>query len=204
MLEWVRNHFNKLHQLQLNTSVTLQTGTKVSIDEGFSRYIDCVKSIRGNQGKLIFVGNGGSSGICSHFATDYSKNGKLPAMAFTDAAILTCLANDYGYEHVFAKQIEFHARKNDVLVAISSSGKSTNILNAVNAARKIGCQVVTFAGFDPANPLNKQGDLNFYVDANEYGYVEVAHMALGHAMLDFIIEQESQDTSDRTVERIAG
>jgi D-sedoheptulose 7-phosphate isomerase len=97
---------------------------------------------------------------------------------------LTCLSNDYGYEFVFEKQVEFHARKGDVLVAISSSGKSVNILNAVKAARKIGCSVMTFSGFDKQNPLAKLGDLNFYVDSKEYGFVEVGHVALMHAMLD--------------------
>ena len=138
----------------------------------------------------MFIGNGGSAGIASHMSIDYSKNGHLPSMTFTDASAVTCLSNDYGYEHVFEKQIEFHARPGDVLIAISSSGKSSNILNAVAAAQKIGCHVITFTGFEPKNPLSLVGELNFFVSSKEYGFVEVAHLALCHAMLDYIMEQE--------------
>jgi D-sedoheptulose 7-phosphate isomerase len=188
MLDWIRNHFNTLNHLLLNTSVTDQAGHDCSIAEGSKRYIQYVTSILHSQSKLMFMGNGGSAGIASHLAIDYSKNGHLPAMAFSDAAALTCLSNDYGYEHVYAKQIEFHARKEDVLIAISSSGKSINILNAVAAARSAGCKVISFSGFEINNPLSRLGDLNFYVDSKAYGFVEVAHLALGHAMLDYIME----------------
>lgn len=134
--------------------------------------------------KLIFVGNGGSAGICGHMATDFSKNGGMRATALNDAATLTCLANDYGYEHVFAKQIEWHAASGDLLIAISSSGRSQNILNAVRAARNAGCRVITLSGFRPDNPLRGLGDFNLYVASQEYGFVEVGHLAILHGILD--------------------
>lgn len=190
MLNWIKNHFNTLCNLQLNTTITDQQGNVISLEDGFMRYIQCVKSIRSNHNKLMVIGNGGSAGIASHMAIDYSKNGNLHAMTFNDTSAITCLSNDYGYEHVFAKQIEYHGRQGDVLIAISSSGRSANILNAVTAARKHGCKVVTFSGFEANNPLSQQGDLNFYVASKEYGFVEVAHLSLGHAMLDYIIQQE--------------
>jgi D-sedoheptulose 7-phosphate isomerase len=105
-------------------------------------------------------------------------------MAFGDGAVLTCLGNDLGYENVFARQIEWHGRAGDVLIAISSSGKSPNILNGVQAARSQGGTIVTFSGFREDNPLRKAGDVNFYVRAMEYGFVEVAHQAILHAILD--------------------
>ena len=194
MLDWIKGHFNKLHQLQLNTTVTDLHGEDIGLAAGFEHYIEAALATRAKHSKIIFIGNGGSAGIASHLAIDHSKNGRLPAMAFSDASAITCLSNDYGYEHVFAKQIEYHARKDDLLIAISSSGKSENILNAVAAARALGCGVVTLAGFDRANPLNKLGDVNFYTDSNEYGFVEVAHLALGHSMLDYIIEQQCQES----------
>ncbi|RDI45130.1 D-sedoheptulose-7-phosphate isomerase [Aquicella lusitana] len=197
MLDWIKNHFNTLHNLQLNTIITDQEGKQLSLDEGFRRYIRSVKAVRQLNSKLIFIGNGGSAGIASHLAIDYSKNGRMPAMAFSDASAITCLSNDYGYEHVFAKQIEFHGRQGDIVIAISSSGKSINILNAVAAARSLGCQVITFSGFTANNPLSHLGDLNFYVDSNEYGFVEVAHIGLGHAMLDYIIEEQSSGMETR-------
>lgn len=193
MLEWIKDHFSKLHQLQLNATVTDKHGKIIGLAAGFEHYIKAALATREHHSKIIFIGNGGSAGIASHLAIDHSKNARLPAMAFSDASAITCLSNDYGYEHVFAKQMEYHARRDDLLIAISSSGKSVNILNAVAKAREIGCGVITLAGFDRANPLNTLGDVNFYVDSKEYGYVEVAHLALGHSMLDYIIEQQCQE-----------
>ncbi len=190
MLNWIENHFNNLHKLFLTTAVNDQHSIPLTLDEGFKRYIHYVKSAPQRSGKLVFIGNGGSAGIASHLAIDYSKNGHIPSITFTDASALTCLSNDYGYEHVFAKQIQFHARKEDILIVISSSGRSVNILNAVESAQKIGCKVITFSGFDPGNPLRQLGELNFFVNSNEYGFVEVAHVGLGHAMLDYLIEEQ--------------
>ena len=132
----------------------------------------------------MFIGNGGSAGIASHCAIDYSKNGGIRSTAFNDGAALTCLGNDLGYENVFAKQIDLHARPGDLLMAISSSGKSMNILKAVDIARERGCAVFTFSGFSPDNPLRTFGDLNFFVDSPEYGFVEISHLALIHSLLD--------------------
>lgn len=192
MLNWITHHFNTLNHLQLNTQITNQAGTSIPLEDGFKQYIEHVKAIRHHQNKIMIIGNGGSAGIASHLAIDYSKNGRLHAMTFNDPSALTCLSNDYGYEYAFAKQIEYHARKDDVLIAISSSGKSENILKAVAAARLIGCKVITFSGFEINNPLSQLGDLNFYIASKEYGFVEVAHLSLGHAMLDYIIQHEHQ------------
>ena len=106
------------------------------------------------------------------------------ALAFNDAAALTCLSNDFGYEYVFAKQIEAHARPGDLLIAISSSGRSRNILAAVHQARLSGCRVITCSGFDDDNELRRLGDVNLYVRSHAYGVVEIAHLTLCHAMLD--------------------
>jgi D-sedoheptulose 7-phosphate isomerase len=134
--------------------------------------------------RIMLVGNGGSAGICSHLATDFSKNGGMRATAFNDGSVLTCLGNDYGYEHVFAKQIEWHAVAGDMLIAISSSGRSMNILNAVASARQLKCIVVTLSGFKADNPLRALGDINIYFPSAEYGVVEVGHLAILHAALD--------------------
>jgi D-sedoheptulose 7-phosphate isomerase len=135
-------------------------------------------------GKAIFVGNGGSASIASHMAVDFSKNAGIPAMAFNDGVTLTCLGNDLGYEQVFARQIEMYGRADDVLVAISSSGNSANILNAVAAARALGMPVLTLSGFAPDNRLRQLGDWNLYVPSAEYGFVEIVHLAVVHAVLD--------------------
>jgi D-sedoheptulose 7-phosphate isomerase len=134
--------------------------------------------------KVIFTGNGGSMGISSHQSTDYWKNGGVRAQTFSDPAMLTCLANDIGYENAYSTCVRMFADAGDVLYAISSSGSSKNILNAVEAAREKKCTVVTFSGFSPENPLRGMGDLNFYVPAFSYGFVEILHEFISHSILD--------------------
>jgi D-sedoheptulose 7-phosphate isomerase len=137
---------------------------------------------RGN--RLFFIGNGGSAGICSHLAVDFSKNGGMRALALNDSSMLTCIGNDYGYEHVFEKQIEWQARSGDIVIAISSSGRSANILNGVKAARAQGSAVYTLSGFGADNPLRKTGDVNFYLADLSYGIVEIGHLTILHMVLD--------------------
>ena len=164
--------------------VTDLAAKKLTLESGCEWVRKAAHEAHNAGNKIIFIGNGGSAGIASHLAIDFSKNGGLRALAFNDPSALTCLGNDLGYENVFAKQLDFHARPGDVLIAISSSGKSPNILNAVKAARAHECRVVTFSGFTEQNDLRKSGDVNFYVKSHEYGFVEVAHLALCHAVLD--------------------
>src|SRR5579859_6852640 len=124
------------------TAVTSDSGRKLTLDQAINRVMAHAVRTHESGNKLIFVGNGGSAAIASHMATDYSKNGDIRSLALNDSSMLTCLGNDLGYDRVFAKQIELHARPGDLVIAISSSGRSANILNAVAAARAAGCAVV--------------------------------------------------------------
>jgi D-sedoheptulose 7-phosphate isomerase len=182
--ERLNRYFATLGDVLRGAEVTDRAAKSIALAEGCEWVRNAAHDAHSAGNKIIFVGNGGSAGIASHLAIDFSKNGGLRSLAFNDASALTCLGNDLGYENVFAKQLDFHARPGDLLIAISSSGKSPNILNAVKAARAHGCKVVTFSGFTEANDLRKSGDVNFYVRSGEYGFVEVAHLALCHAVLD--------------------
>jgi D-sedoheptulose 7-phosphate isomerase len=182
----LRDYFATLSSLLSNTYVTDAAGTAVKLHDAVCQLMDQARAAHAAGNKLIFVGNGGSATIASHMATDFSKNGSIRTMALNDASMLTCLANDYSYEWIFAKQIEFYAQSGDLLIAISSSGRSPNILRAVEAARNAKCDVITMSGFTPGNPLRATGDLNFYVAADRYGLVEIAHLTICHAALDFI------------------
>jgi D-sedoheptulose 7-phosphate isomerase len=177
-------YFDTLNRVIREAECTDAAGATLALGTAFQRVRDQAHFAHECGNKLMFIGNGGSAGITSHLAIDFSKNGCLRATAFNDGAALTCLGNDFGYESVFAKQIEWHAREGDMLVAISSSGRSGNILNGVAAARARGCHVVTLSGFGDDNPLREAGDVNFYVRSPHYGFVEVAHLALMHAILD--------------------
>jgi len=155
-----------------------------SIEDTCKQILLCSKS----GGKLIFIGNGASAAISSHMSTDFWKNGGIRAVAFNDSSLLTCISNDYGYEYVFEKPIEMFAGKGDILIAISSSGRSENILRGVKVAKGKGCHIITLSGFDSYNPLFRLGDINFYVPSNSYGPVEIIHHSICHCILDTIMQ----------------
>lgn len=144
---------------------------------------------RGN--KVMFVGNGASATISSHFATDFWKAGGIRSFAFNDPALLTCISNDFSYEQVFQVPVEMFAEKGDTLIAISSSGRSSNILNAADGALGKGCEVLSLSGFAQDNPLRSKGTVNFYVPSPAYGFVEALHTYILHCMLDLVISKRS-------------
>src|SRR5207247_6061407 len=118
---------------------------------------------------------------------DYWRTGGMRAVAFNDSALLTCISSDFGYAQVFERPIEMFGDAGDVLVAVSSSGRSENIVRAARIARAKGCRVITMSGFDRENALRRLGDLNFYVASKSYGHVEVTHLSLSHCLLDTIV-----------------
>ena len=183
----LKAYLDTLAAVTAETEVTAASGARIALDAGIAQAIARAMTAHAADNKLMIVGNGGSAGIASHTAIDFSKNGRMRTLAFSDSAALTCLGNDFGYEQVYAKQIEYHGRAGDLLIAISSSGRSANILNAADAARASGIGVITFSGFTPDNPLRTRGDLNFYAPSRQYGFVEIAHQTLLHALLDIKI-----------------
>jgi D-sedoheptulose 7-phosphate isomerase len=162
-------------------------GGTLECAEAIDRAVALVRGQTAAGRKVIFIGNGGSAAIASHQAVDYWKNGGMRAVAFNDSSLLTCVGNDFGYPHVFEKPIEMFADPGDVLMAISSSGRSENILRAVMAGERTRCRVITLSGFGPENPLRRLGELNFYVPSDSYGYVEITHLAICHCIVDSII-----------------
>lgn len=134
--------------------------------------------------RIFFIGNGGSNSICSHMMEDYMKMGRKHTMSFTDAAMITCYANDYGWERAMEEWIIAQFLPGDLLVAISSSGESKNILNATRKAKEIGGKVVTLSGFNKENSLGKLGDANIIIPVKSFGIVENFHSMLLHIILD--------------------
>lgn len=179
--------FKDLHEIQDQMRVTTGSGESIELAEGFQGAIALIKDCARKGKKLIFIGNGGSAGIASHQAVDYWKNGGIKAITFNDSSLLTCISNDYGYHRVFAEPVRQFAEAGDILIAISSSGSSENILQAVQSARDLETRVMTLSGFDSTNPLRTKGDLNFYVPSYSYGHVEVSHLCILHAILDEIM-----------------
>ena len=140
---------------------------------------------RGN--KIIFLGNGGSAAMASHCAVDLTKNAGIRAINFNEADLITCFANDYGYEEWMAKAVEFYGDEGDVLMLISSSGRSQNILHSAEKAKQMGIEVITLSGFDQNNPLHQAGAINLWVDSHAYNIVEMTHHIWLLAAVDLII-----------------
>ena len=138
--------------------------------------------------KTIVVGNGGSAAIASHVTVDLTKNARIRAINFNEADLITCFANDFGYERWMEQAVEFYGEPGDVLIAISSSGRSKNILNACRAARRREFSVVvTCSGHSPENPLRRLGDHNLFVESKAYNLVELTHQFWLLALVDLII-----------------
>lgn len=136
------------------------------------------------KGIVYVIGNGGSAGIASHFSNDLMKALGIASQTLYDSNLMTCLSNDIGYENVFSYPLQKMLTPNDLLVAISSSGQSKNILNAAEVALSRKAVLVTLSGFLPENPLRQMGDLNFWVSRKDYGLVESAHFFLLHTIID--------------------
>jgi D-sedoheptulose 7-phosphate isomerase len=141
--------------------------------------------------RIFFIGNGGSNAICSHMMEDYAKIGGFQTFSFSDAALITCFANDYGYEQAMAEWLKIHYQAStDVLVAISSSGNSMNIVNAASYVKGAGGNVITLTGFKPENKLRKTGEINFWLDVADFGMVECFHQVILHVILDTVYERK--------------
>lgn len=141
-----------------------------------------------NNNKVLVFGNGGSAAIASHFSVDITKNAKIRCLNFNEADLITCFANDYGFEHWVEKAIDYYGDQGDMLIVISSSGNSKNMINAVNAARnRKFSSVVTLSGFSKDNDLNQLGDVNLWINSQAYNFVESIHQIWLLAIVDLII-----------------
>ena len=165
-------------------AVTDRSGLAVPIADAVAQWVAMTRAADAGGGSLYIVGNGGSAGMASHMAADACKNGHLRAMSFSDVALLTATANDIAYDQVFALPLQRLARPGDLLIAISSSGNSPNIVAALEAARAIGLRAVTLTGMNAANRARTLGELNFYVPLSRYGWTESAHQVILHYWFD--------------------
>jgi D-sedoheptulose 7-phosphate isomerase len=183
----ISSYFNELGRALTAVRVSDAEGLPVDMQKGFEWVAETARNAHNSGNKVILIGNGGSAAIASHHAIEFLKNGGIRAQALNDLAALTCLSNDLGYANVFSEQLKTQGVPGDMLIAISSSGQSVNILKAVEVARTNRMQIATFSGFQPDNLLRGRGDVNFYVNSNQYGFVEVAHHALIQAILDIYV-----------------
>ena len=143
--------------------------------------------VKNNGKKVIIAGNGGSAAMASHATVDFMKQGGIRTINFNEYDLITCFANDYGYDNWIAKALEFYADKGDLVILISSSGSSQNMLKAAKTAKHLGLSIITFSGFMKDNLLEKEGEINFWVDSKAYNIIENTHLIWLLMVCDLII-----------------
>jgi D-sedoheptulose 7-phosphate isomerase len=150
---------------------------------------DLFRKVQKKKKKIIFIGNGGSAAIASHISVDLSKNAKIRSINFNEADLITCLSNDYGHENWMKAALNIYCDKGDLVVLISSSGRSLNILNAGKWCKKNKIKFITFSGNDSDNPLKKINSegINFWVDSKAYNHIEGIHLLLLMSITDCVI-----------------
>ena len=181
-----KEHVEDLHRLLSGLCCTSRAGRRLDAEDAFRRWQKLTLDLRARRKTIYLVGNGASASMASHMSADLAKNGHVHTQVFSDLSLITAISNDMGYEHVFSEPLSRRASAGDLLVAISSSGRSPNVLAAVKVARRLKLTVVTLSGMGDRNPLRKSGDLNFYVPAGTYGYAESCHAAVLHHWMDLV------------------
>jgi len=147
---------------------------------------DLIRGVGTSNNKVIVVGNGGSAAIASHLAVDLTKVAGIRAVNFNEPSLLTCFANDYGYEHWVEKALGFHADQGDLLILVSSSGESANILNGAKRAVAMGLSILTLSGFANDNRLRSLGGINLWVNSRTYNIVENVHQIWMLSIVDYL------------------
>ena len=177
-IKFLKNYFNNYKNL-LDNDLYLDDLVKVK---------DISKKTKSNKKKIMIFGNGGSAAIASHFSVDLTKNARIRCTNYNESDLLTCFSNDFGYERWVEKAINFYGDKGDIVILISSSGKSQNMINGAKEARKKGIKkIITFTGNNKKNKLKKLGDINFWVDSKAYNHIENIHQVLLLSLVDLII-----------------
>ena len=153
--------------------------------EEFDAACELIAKTKKESGKLMVFGNGGSAAIASHVAVDFTKAAGIRAVNFNEADLITCFSNDYGYENWVSKAIEFYADPADTVILISSSGKSSNMINGAHVASSAGLGLITLSGFGHDDALRKFGDIRLWCNSSEYNVVETTHQVWLLAMVDY-------------------
>lgn len=170
--------------------VTDGQGNVLNIDSALEQWADKAEEIREKtKGMLFFCGNGASATMAEHMSHDWFQNAKVNTYTVSETAHLTAISNDVSYEDVFSYRIERVCSEKDMLITISSSGNSPNVVKAIKTARDKGSFIITVSGKNGDNVSRKSGDLNFYVPLETYGMVESAHAVLLHAALDLYLDK---------------
>lgn len=184
------DYLKEISELMMNCEIYRQQDKVSDWNQGFEEIVSRFLEAKRDKQQIFFLGNGGSSAIASHMTADFMKNGGMRTVSLYDNALITCMGNDYGYEYVFSKPLDFLINSNDLLVVISSSGNSANVVNAIRVAKGKSAKVITFTGFLRDNLCKQLGDYNLYVPDQRYGMVESLHNLFLQQIVDVIAAKD--------------
>ena len=151
--------------------------------------VSLINNCYNNGGKVYIVGNGGSSSIASHVSVDFAKVANIPSNTFNNSNLITCFANDYGHDNWITEAIKAYIQKNDIIILISSSGTSVNIVNAAKYSKENSIPLITLSGFSNDNPLSKLGKINIHVQSESYNFIEMSHHIILLSIVDIFAQK---------------
>lgn len=180
-------HIKEFSDILNALSVRDGNGIEMDIDKAFLQWSNTTLMVREQEKTIYLIGNGASASMASHVAADLAKNAQVRTEVFSDLSLITALANDMGYENVFVEPLRRRMCAGDMLVAISSSGQSPNVILAAEEAQRKGGFIVTLSAMEINNKSRSMGMLNFYIPATAYGLAESGHASILHFWIDHVV-----------------
>ncbi len=171
--DFFKNYFLELQKLQNKID------TK-SIEKSYEQIIKVNKK----KGKILIFGNGANISNAAHFATDMTKNGKIETLVLNDPNLITCFSNDYGFDKWIEKSILYYAKKKDLIIFLSASGTSRNLVNAAKFCKKNKIKTLAITGFKKNNALLKNSNFRIWINSNAYNLIEVIQATILSSFVD--------------------
>ena len=139
---------------------------------------------KSKKGKILVFGNGANISNSAHFATDMTKNGKVNVQVFNDPNLITCFSNDYGFDNWIKKTIEYYGKTNDLVILLSASGESKNLINAAKYCKSKKIHTASICGFKKNNSLSKYCELNLWINSKSYNLIEICQISILSSIID--------------------
>ena len=184
------DYFNLISEGLSQVKVTGKKGERIPTEEAIDIWAERARYLQQiSKGLIFFCGNGASASMAEHMSHDWFQNACVNTLTCAEISHVTAISNDVSYDDVYSYRVKRVLAGKDILVGISSSGNSQNIVNAVKAANDNGAFTITISGKKPDNKIRQMGDLNFYIPLETYGEVESAHSVLLHMALDYFLDK---------------
>lgn len=187
-MDYMTDYFKTIEQAIGNILITNQQESIIDRSTAFKLIADRIENTKKKAGLIFFAGNGASATMAEHMSHDFFQNAEVNTQTCSETSHITAIGNDYGFDEVFSYRIGRILGKQDILITISSSGNSENVVKALKTARDRESFIITLSGKMQENVSRKSGDINIYVPLSTYGLVESAHAVILHAILDFYLD----------------